>query len=167
MKELIKLLMLAMLPLLFLGCGGQRSDDGPRRLELFFLGHASKHHDSELLAGILAQEYFPEGINITYSTDPEDLTRKDLQRYDGLILYANHDSISPTQAKGLLDYVASGKGFIPLHSRSEEHTSELQSLMRISYAVFCLKKKKQHNNKQNERTYNTTQQSKLTDIQNT
>src|SRR3546814_2700211 len=29
--------------------------------------------------------------------------------------------------------------------RSEEHTSELQSLMRISYAVFCLKKKKQHN----------------------
>src|SRR3546814_6270732 len=31
-----------------------------------------------------------------------------------------------------------GKGY----SRSEEHTSELQSLMRISYAVFCLKKKK-------------------------
>src|SRR3546814_6526459 len=29
-------------------------------------------------------------------------------------------------------------------SRSEEHTSELQSLMRISYAVFCLKKKIQH-----------------------
>src|SRR3546814_1744695 len=29
--------------------------------------------------------------------------------------------------------------------RSEEHTSELQSLMRISYAVFCLKKKTQHN----------------------
>src|SRR3546814_4426523 len=29
-------------------------------------------------------------------------------------------------------------------SRSEEHTSELQSLMRISYAVFCLKQKKQH-----------------------
>src|SRR3546814_2416093 len=28
------------------------------------------------------------------------------------------------------------------HQRSEEHTSELQSLMRISYAVFCLKKKK-------------------------
>src|SRR3546814_9774042 len=29
------------------------------------------------------------------------------------------------------------------HRRSEEHTSELQSLMRISYAVFCLKKKKE------------------------
>src|SRR3546814_3677990 len=33
-------------------------------------------------------------------------------------------------------------------SRSEEHTSELQSLMRISYAVFCLKKKK-HNTQHN------------------
>src|SRR3546814_1495774 len=32
-------------------------------------------------------------------------------------------------------------------TRSEEHTSELQSLMRISYAVFCLKKKKKINNK--------------------
>src|SRR3546814_7577480 len=30
------------------------------------------------------------------------------------------------------------------HARSEEHTSELQSLMRISYAVFCLKKKKRY-----------------------
>src|SRR3546814_3436450 len=32
-----------------------------------------------------------------------------------------------------------------IQSRSEEHTSELQSLMRISYAVFCLKKKNKHN----------------------
>src|SRR3546814_3042593 len=33
---------------------------------------------------------------------------------------------------------------IETYGRSEEHTSELQSLMRISYAVFCLKKKQQH-----------------------
>src|SRR3546814_2926379 len=33
----------------------------------------------------------------------------------------------------------------PASTRSEEHTSELQSLMRISYAVFCLKKKKNTN----------------------
>src|SRR3546814_4671928 len=32
-----------------------------------------------------------------------------------------------------------------LRTRSEEHTSEIQSLMRISYAVFCLKKKNKHN----------------------
>src|SRR3546814_1636632 len=38
-----------------------------------------------------------------------------------------------------------GSCLCKLPTRSEEHTSELQSLMRISYAVFCLKKK--HNNK--------------------
>src|SRR3546814_9211138 len=38
----------------------------------------------------------------------------------------------------------------PRALRSEEHTSELQSLMRISYAVFCLKKKKKITNSQSE-----------------
>src|SRR3546814_8485511 len=37
------------------------------------------------------------------------------------------------------------RGLVHLEQRSEEHTSELQSLMRISYAVFCLKKKKYNN----------------------
>src|SRR3546814_10286974 len=37
-------------------------------------------------------------------------------------------------------------------TRSEEHTSELQSLMRISYAVFCLKKKKKNTHKTNSRS---------------
>src|SRR3546814_2080393 len=39
--------------------------------------------------------------------------------------------------------------------RSEEHTSELQSLMRISYAVFCLKKKKKKKNKQQKHNTRT------------
>src|SRR3546814_3868178 len=42
-----------------------------------------------------------------------------------------------------------------LCSRSEEHTSELQSLMRISYAVFCLKKKKQHTRTQTPQLQST------------
>src|SRR3546814_5889927 len=53
----------------------------------------------------------------------------------------------------------------PAKNRSEEHTSELQSLMRISYAVFCLKKKKiirhrnnihQHTGLNTTRTYKNT-----------
>src|SRR3546814_8893067 len=40
-------------------------------------------------------------------------------------------------------------------SRSEEHTSELQSLMRISYAVFCLKKKTETKHKRNKKRLNT------------
>src|SRR3546814_1311097 len=43
---------------------------------------------------------------------------------------------------GLAQYRTEG---LPVQARSEEHTSELQSLMRISYAVFCLKKKTKHN----------------------
>src|SRR3546814_10010324 len=45
------------------------------------------------------------------------------------------------------------------YARSEEHTSELQSLMRISYAVFCLKKKKDRQKKQNRK--NTIQKKKI------
>src|SRR3546814_5923698 len=39
-------------------------------------------------------------------------------------------------------------------ARSEEHTSELQSLMRISYAGFCLKKKKKYNNTNSDQRLN-------------
>src|SRR3546814_5472454 len=41
-----------------------------------------------------------------------------------------------------LDHRTQGFPVVDAAGRSEEHTSELQSLMRISYAVFCLKKKK-------------------------
>src|SRR3546814_4952762 len=59
--------------------------------------------------------------------------------------------ITPERAIGLshheggaghaLDPAGYGERHFPAADRSEEHTSELQSLMRISYAVFCLKKK--------------------------
>src|SRR3546814_1494742 len=51
--------------------------------------------------------------------------------------------------KSIACVILGGLGYVPgaiiaaMLLRSEEHTSELQSLMRISYAVFCLKKKKQ------------------------
>src|SRR3546814_10294480 len=51
-----------------------------------------------------------------------------------------HFVIAPLEDHGRVAVKAHG------FSRSEEHTSELQSLMRISYAVFCLKKQKQQTN---------------------
>src|SRR3546814_10753653 len=48
------------------------------------------------------------------------------------------------------DRIARDPGLRPCNQRSEEHTSELQSLMRISYAVFCLKKKKKKDDKPDE-----------------
>src|SRR3546814_10617407 len=63
------------------------------------------------------------------------------------------DAIGRTWQCGTLqlDYVLPER----LDARSEEHTSELQSLMRISYAVFCLKKKKdtKKNNKNSDTTH--------------
>src|SRR3546814_9226804 len=47
----------------------------------------------------------------------------------------------------MLDRLVVEKLTSEAETRSEEHTSELQSLMRISYAVFCLKKKKKKPNK--------------------
>src|SRR3546814_6095977 len=58
------------------------------------------------------------------------------------------DGPNPEQPRVVArDVSGSARGFRRM--RSEEHTSELQSLMRISYAVFCLKKKLQRNNKRN------------------
>src|SRR3546814_4921412 len=58
-------------------------------------------------------------------------------RYILLIACRQHLSHFPLPRCGVRDTGVKGKRI-----RSEEHTSELQSLMRISYAVFCLKKKK-------------------------
>src|SRR3546814_7770179 len=50
------------------------------------------------------------------------------------------DALAPTYGEESVRYVLYGAAWLGL-IRSEEHTSELQSLMRTSYAVFCLKKK--------------------------
>src|SRR3546814_7758476 len=69
--------------------------------------------------------------------------------------------VQPKRIRCLPEKIAFGneamKFAVPIHhrqraDRSEEHTSELQSLMRISYAVFCLKKKKKIHPKQPNHT---------------
>lgn len=90
----------------------------PRRVEILVLGHESEHHNSEKLMMYLGTPLFQKGINLTYTTDPNDLNEEVLYNYDGLMIYANHDSISPSQESALKDYVQSGKALIPLHSAS-------------------------------------------------
>ncbi len=94
------------------------ADEGPRRIELLFLGHEQEHHNSRAYMPILANSLTSSGINITYTEKVEDLNLKNLETYDGLIIYANHESISPAQEKALLKYVSGGHAFIPIHSAS-------------------------------------------------
>ncbi|HUE73378.1 MAG TPA: PVC-type heme-binding CxxCH protein, partial [Pirellulaceae bacterium] len=58
------------------------------------------------------------GIELTYTDKLDDLNAANLAKYDGLVVYANQERISPEQEKALLEYIESGKGFIPLHCAS-------------------------------------------------
>src|SRR3546814_8482582 len=66
-------------------------------------------------------------------------------RAGGLAAEHSGDDVASVALHRAHQVEAGGAGIDGLDAvRSEEHTSELQSLMRISYAVFCLKKKKKH-----------------------
>lgn len=88
----------------------------PRRAEVLFLGHDSEHHNSRRYADWLAKAVFNGGINISYTERADDLNAENLSKFDGVIIYANHDYLSPYQEKALKDFVESGNGLIPIHS---------------------------------------------------
>src|SRR5215831_14899462 len=85
-----------------------------QRLKLLFLGD-NGHHQPAARFAQLEPVLKERGIDLTYSDKVEDLNATTLGKYDGLVIYANTTRISPEQEQTLLDYVASGKGFIPLH----------------------------------------------------
>jgi putative membrane-bound dehydrogenase-like protein len=87
-----------------------------RRAEVLFLGHHSKHHDADKYAPWLAIRLFKSGVNMTYTTALEDLNTENLSKFDGIIIYANHESIAPEQEAALKNFVEGGKALIPLHS---------------------------------------------------
>lgn len=85
-----------------------------RRIEVLFLGDNGHHRPADMAPKIMAA-LGPRGINFTYTDQLDDLNPETLGKYDALLLFANWDSIAPKQADALLGFVASGKGFIPVH----------------------------------------------------
>src|SRR3546814_3220039 len=93
------------------------------------------------------------GVEITAAVEQrvdEDFATEEAQnlRYgsgNGRLFVPDEDfgELDPAELGALIGDSLSWHGIPARIARSEEHTSELQSLMRISYAVFCLKKKKQ------------------------
>ena len=83
-------------------------------VKILFLGD-QKGHKPSLRFRIIEPVMAERGIKLAYTEDVDELNAESLSKYDGLVLYANIDTIKPSQAKALLDYVASGKGFMPIH----------------------------------------------------
>ena len=104
------LFILAMLP-------ATLADQAPKRVKILFFGDKAGHKPIErfrLAEVVLAKR----GIDMTYTEAVSDFNADNLNNYDGLLIYANTTKISPEQEKALLDYVASGKGLIPIHCAS-------------------------------------------------
>ena len=107
-----------LIALVLLGCSSlDLAAADPKPLKVLFLGDNGHHKPFERfrqLQPILATR----NIDLTYTDKLDALNEKTLAGYDALLIYANHTKISPEQEKALIDYVESGKGFVPLHCAS-------------------------------------------------
>jgi putative membrane-bound dehydrogenase-like protein len=86
-------------------------------LRILFLGDNGHHRPADRfkqLQPVLAKR----GIELEYTESLDDLSAAKLAGYDGVIIYANHTRLEPSQEKALLDFVAAGGGCIPLHCAS-------------------------------------------------
>ena len=83
-------------------------------LNVLFLGDNGHHRPRDRFQQI--QPIFSERhIQFTYTDNITDLNSKNLSQYDAVLLFANIDRIDSPQEKALLDYVAGGGGFVPIH----------------------------------------------------
>src|SRR3546814_2874349 len=114
----------------------QRDDPAP------FVRALSGDSNSYALAGALREEILDGIRQLGFDPDDTALSNDEQDAIDLVgILFQ-----SLVQANELMQRARTMYGKLVVPYRSEEHTSELQSLMRISYAVFCLKNKTtQHN----------------------
>src|ERR1700758_4032498 len=84
--------------------------DEPKPIKILFLGDNAGHRPNDRfrqLQPVMAKR----GIDLEYTDKADALNAKTLADYDGLMIYANTEKITPEQETALLDYVASGKGF--------------------------------------------------------
>ena len=87
--------------------------ESARPLRLLFLGHDRDHHPSGKLLPLLAAPLARRGIQMTHVSTPEEaLVASTLKHYDGLVIYANHKTITPEQEQALVDFVEGGKAIV-------------------------------------------------------
>ncbi len=96
----------------------QAAQDSSSDLRVLFLGGAPGSHQPAARARQLIPALNPRGIRVTYTEEVDWLRKERLAEFDCLLLYANIDTITPSQEQALLEFVAGGKGFVPLHCAS-------------------------------------------------
>ena len=109
--------LLSLIALAFGATAFAQPDKAPPKLKVLFLGDAAGHRPADRfkqLQPVLAKR----GIDLTYTDKLDDLNAKTLAGYDALMIYANHTKISADQETALLEFVESGKGFVPVHCAS-------------------------------------------------
>ncbi len=106
-----------LLSLIVLAFAGSAFGAEPAKLKVLFLGDTAGHQPADRFKQ-LQPVFAKRGIDLTYTDKLEDLNAKTLGGYDALMIYANHTKIAPEQEKALLEYVESGKGFVPVHCAS-------------------------------------------------
>lgn len=89
----------------------------PAPLRVLFLGDRGHHKPAER-----SRELIPyllhRGVKVHYTESLDDLAPDNLARYDALMVYANIGSIDKVHEKAIIDYVASGGAYVPLHCAS-------------------------------------------------
>src|SRR3546814_3298266 len=113
-------------------------------LWVFFFSSRRRHTRCALVTGVqtCALPISPKPPRITASKLSEWHSRRACVISSCVGVAITPDA--PALGRNSMTSLMTRTSFSAAASRSEEHTSELQSLMRISYAVFCLKKKKTH-----------------------
>jgi putative membrane-bound dehydrogenase-like protein len=99
------------------GSSSATSSETPPPVRVLFLGD-SGHHQPRPRYDQIVEPFAHRNIKLTYTDKLSDLNAEKLANYDVLAIYANHDAIDPAQAQAILDFVASGKGLVPIHCAS-------------------------------------------------
>jgi putative membrane-bound dehydrogenase-like protein len=87
-------------------------------LKVLFLGGADGSHRPRARFNEFEAVMRERGVALTYTDEMSDINAENLANYGALVVYANIDRIEPDQEKALLNYVAGGGGFVPLHCAS-------------------------------------------------
>jgi type 1 glutamine amidotransferase len=90
-----------------------------RPLRVLLLGHHRPLHPSPAVYQLLAAPLARRGIQLTHVLTPDEaITPEKLAHYDVLMIYGNHETLTPVQEKTLLGFVEGGKGLVAIHSAS-------------------------------------------------